>query len=184
MIEIKSFLRDFDALKDFSKTCEFKDETNPIDGVIYPLICMDIPQPILNDLYWHIGAVLHRGPKDPITFMRMSKKGTPVPHKFHTDNSMGKYSLMLYLDDNDQAGTGFAIHKELGIDSAPKNDIALKKTIDHCNDDSKWQLYSVAKMEENKAVMFDSSLFHVALPIGGFGKTQQDARIVLTCFFS
>lgn len=184
MVEIDDFLEDFDTLDRFKDECEYKDEVNPADGVVYPLICKDLPLSIINDVMFNIThRVLLREPVAPLCFLRKSPKGMPVPHKFHTDNSMGQYSLMLYLQDNDNAGTGFAAHKETGIYQAPKDDDLLRITIKDCNDDSKWQIYKKAKMEKNRAVLFDSSLFHVALPIGGFGNGTE-SRTVFTCFFS
>lgn len=178
------FLDNFEDLKQFYLSCEFKDEVNPVDGVVYPAICKEIPDSIIGDLFRNIADVIGRPPENPVTFLRMSADGVPCPHRYHTDNSMGQYSLMLYLMDNKEAGTGFARHKQTGLYDAPKTDEELHLTIKDCNDDSKWQIYSSTEMRENRAVIFDSSLFHVALPIGGFGKSQSDARIVLTCFFS
>ena len=59
---------------------------------------------------------------------------------------MGKFSLMLYIQDNPEAGTGFAKHKELGITSAPVTNASLNQTIKDCNDDSKWQIYKKVYM--------------------------------------
>ena len=183
MIEIDSFLDFPDRLIAYSNRCEFKDEVNPVDGVVYPRICKDIPEEILNDVFFNITHRLGRAPIDPLCFMRQSPKGVPVPHKYHTDNSMGHYSMMIYLQDMPDAGTGLAQHVEMGLIMAPADQGQLEKAIKDCNDDSKWQIYKVAEMVKNKAVIFDSRLFHVALPIGGFGKAQ-GSRTVFTCFFS
>ena len=183
MIIIDSFLETtYPQLKAHSKTCEFGDVENPIDGVVYPHICLDVPQDVVDELYWFLGAVISRKIKDPLTFMRMSPKGAAAPHKFHNDSSHGKYSMMLYLEDNDDAGTGLAQHKKTEA-IRPANDI-LQEVIRDQNLDEEWFVYKVAKMRENRAVIFDSSLFHVALPIGGYGEKQEDSRIVLTTFFS
>lgn len=184
MIEINDFLEFPDALIGYSKEAAFKDEVNPVDGVVYPLICADIPEPILHDIMFNLTyKVLSRLPKDPTCFMRRSPAGVDVPHKFHTDNSMGDYSLMLYLEDREDAGTGFAKHIETGATDSNIDDDSLSKTIRDCNTDSKWQIYKEVEMVKNKALIFDASMFHVALPIGGFGEANK-ARTVLTCFFS
>ena len=183
MIELDNFLDFPDRLIAYSNRCEFKDEVNPVDGVVYPRICKDIPQEILNDVVFNLTHKLGRAPIDPFCFMRRSPQGVPVPHKFHTDNSMGTYSMMIYLQDNPDAGTGLAQHIETGLTMAPESYELLSKAIEDCNDDSKWQVYKTASMVKNKAVIFDSRLFHVALPIGGFGEANT-ARTVFTCFFS
>ncbi len=184
MIEIENFLEFPESIIDHSKTAAYQDETNPVDGVVYPHICKEIPDRIKNDIIFNLThKVLARAPKDPFIFMRKSPKGAPVTHKYHTDNCMGRYSMMIYLQNNPDAGTGLAVHKDLSVTRAPYNDELLKITIEDCNDDSKWQVYKRAKMAKNKAVIFDSDLFHVALPIGGFGEGTE-SRVVLTCFFS
>ena len=184
MIQIDRFLSDFESLKQYSRQCEYKDEVNPVDGVVYPLICKDIPQPIIDDLLLNLNIKALYNPSELICFLRMSPKNVSVPHKFHTDHSMGRHSLMLYLEDREDAGTGFGIHLPTGCYSAPTSEEELKETIKDCNNDSKWKIYKQFKMRENRAVMFDSQLFHVALPIGGYGEAKEDSRIVFTCFFS
>ena len=183
MIIIDDFLEiTYPELKKYSKTCEFKDQVNPTDGVIYPNICADIPEKVLNELHWFLGAVIGKKIKDPTIFMRMSPKSVHCPHVFHNDESMGKFSMMLYLEDRDDAGTALAKHKRSGA-IRPTPDI-LQNVIEDQNKHEEWFLYDMAEMKENRAVIFDSSLFHCALPFGGYGETQEDSRIVLTCFFS
>lgn len=184
MIEIDDFLGDFSTLDKFKDECEYTDVVSPVDGVVYPYICKDLPQSVIHDIIFNLTfKVLSREPEDPFIFLRKSPEGVHVPHKYHTDNSMGAYSMMIYLQDIPNAGTGLAQHKELKVHEAPSDEYQLRKTIEDCNDDSKWQIYKVAEMKKNKAVIFNSQLFHVALPIGGFGEGKE-ARTVLTCFFS
>ena len=183
MVEIDDFLEFPDRLVKFAKECEFKDEINPIDGVVYPHICKDIPENILNDVLFNLTyKVLAREPVNPLCFLRMSPDGVSCTHTFHTDNCMGGYSMMIYLQDEPKAGTGFAQHIKTGAMSSIHED--LSQTIEDCNDESKWVIYKRFEMKKNKAIIFDSQLFHVALPIGGFGLDQSDSRIVFTCFFS
>jgi len=178
---IDNFLPSYNLLKDFSKTCTFEDEVNPVDGVVYPHICKELPTEVKKDLLEQLGILFGRNIINPVMFLRMSPEGVPCPHRFHTDSSMGKFSFMLYLDNKQEAGTGF--YRHIPTDQV-RPEHSLEKVIEDCNDNEKWQLESKADMVENRAVIFDSELFHAALPFGGYGKTQDDARIVLTCFFS
>lgn len=177
------FLDTYDALKAYSQYCDFEDIPNPVDGVVYPHICREIPDFIQWEIELRLNDFVGRKIENPTIFMRMSPSGVHVPHIVHTDNSMGSHSLMLYMNDAD-GGTGFARHKETGMHMAPESEQLLQIAIDDCNKPDKWIFYDQAKMRENRAVIFDASLFHCALPIGGFGETQSDARIVLTAFFS
>jgi hypothetical protein len=182
MITIDNYLQSYDKLKQYSKTAEFKDIQNPFDGVIYPLICADIPEEVKTEIFTELSLFLGRPIKNQTLFMRMSPKNKKQPHKFHNDISMGKFSFMLYMQTVDGAGTGLARH-ETGM-IRPENQQQEQIAIRDTNANEKWEVYKVVEMVENRAAIFDASLFHVALPIGGFGESQEDARIVLTCFFS
>jgi hypothetical protein len=172
----------YTQLKQHSKVAEFKDIENAADGVIYPLICDDIPEEVRNDTLWMLGSVIHRKPRDVTMFMRMSPKGVECPHIFHNDSSMGKYSMMLYLENNESAGTGMAVHRATRH-VRPDNEY-IDTYIKDQNNTEKWEVYEQSTMKENRAVIFESSLFHCALPVGGYGQNQSDSRIVFTCFFS
>lgn len=184
MIILDDFLaKTYPELKEYSLNCEFKDEVNPMDGVVYPYICKEIPEAVNNELMWFIGAVIHRSPKDPLVFMRMSPQGVSCPHTFHNDQSMGTHTLLLYLNDGD-GGTGMARHKETGIYKSPMTDDELQKVVRDQNSYEEWDVYDKVQMQENRAVIFDSTYMHTALPWGGFGDCQDNSRVALICFFS
>lgn len=176
MIVLDDFLDTYDELKAFSQVCEFKDEENTIDGVTYPYICSTIPDNVKEELLSKIQ------PSNYIMFMRMSPKGVHVPHVAHTDNSMGQCSLMLYLND-DVGGTAFLRHKDTGICYAPEKQEYLDITVNDMNNAEAWDVIDRVPMKQNRVLVFNSHLFHRAEPIGGFGVNQNDARIVLTCFY-
>jgi len=182
VIEIDGFINSYSELKSLSKICQFQDIENPYDGVIYPSIFMDIPNHIREDigskLFDMFGEV-----KINALFMRMSQAGVHVPHMAHTDNSMGDYSLMLYLFDNPGSGTAMLKHKASGIAYAPEDENYLDGLIEDMNSPGAWDITDIAVARENKALIFKADRFHCALPVGGFGETQEDARIVLTAFF-
>lgn len=178
---VNDFLDSYPDLKSYSSTCDFVDETNPADGVCYPDICKDVPDNIRDEILCRLGDIVCHEPENPIIFLRMSKSGVNCPHIFHNDISMGKYSFMLYLNTREDSGTALAIHKSTGQYKTPCD---IDDIIDDMNNQESWEIYKKADMVENRGVLFDSSLFHCALPIGGFGDKQEDARIVLTCFFS
>lgn len=182
MIIVDDFLKDYDAAKEFSLRANYEDIVNPVDGVVYPQICSDVPPELYADIIYALSATLGRPPLINYCFLRRSPEGIPVPHKFHTDNSMGANSLMIYLDTRESAGTGFAKHLRTGFISATDNENETFEISKDCNDAEKWEIYDKAEMKENRAVIFDSSFFHVALPIGGYG-SNSDARTVITAFF-
>lgn len=181
MIVLDQFLMNFRALKNLNKTAQFADVINPYDGVTYPHIFRDIPEDIESDVLENIERAIGFTPRDAEMFMRRSPEGVAVPHIFHNDISMSKYSLMLYLNDHPGGGTGFAKYKaDKAIKPASEN---VDSYAADANNREAWHIYKRSEMKENRALIFDADLFHCALPIGGFG-AGVNARTVLTCFFN
>ena len=174
---LDNFIESFELLKDG----EFKDEVNPIDGVTYPQVCKDIPEQAEQEILGKLREILGREPQNPFMFMRRSPKGLPCPQQVHSDQSMGNYSLMLYITE--QGGTSLVSHKESGIAYNP----AKQEYVDIIHRDQNiadaWEIIDMVKMKPNRAFIFKSKRLHRAEPVGGYGQGSE-ARCVLTCFFS
>lgn len=175
-----NFLSFYDELKEYSLISNFEDEVNTVDGAVYPEICKEIPRNIeremIRRLKYAVGNV-----SDYKMFLRRSPKGVSVPHVAHTDNSMGKYSAMLYLNEGEH-GTAFLKHIETGIMYAPGDQEYVDMMSKDQNDLEKWQVMGGVQMKENRCAIFDAGYFHCATPVGGFGEGEE-SRCVLTCFF-
>lgn len=183
---IDDFIEQFEALRRYADSAHFEDVTNQVDGVVYPHICTSIPPNIVAEICFQIATVLGRQPRDQVMFLRMSPEGTPVPHEAHTDLSMGKWSLMLYMNRevHCRGGTELIRHKATGLSVHPRNDPELKVwQRDHNNRDA-WATDLMVNMVANRAFIFPAYLMHRAAPIGGFGLARDNARMVLTCFFN
>lgn len=164
----------FSALREHCDKIPFQGVVNPIDGVIYPDISVDIPKAVRAFL---------GSPKT--VFMRLSLLGVKAPHQAHTDTLMGRESLMLYLSrpEHCRGGTSLVKHIETGMTSDPKTkeEEAIWKR--DTNNPRAWMVYDIAVMQPNRAVMFDASLMHRAEPVGGFGTDAKNGRLVLTAFY-
>lgn len=180
---IDDFIASYDDLKLLARSADFSGVKNPVDGVIYPYIFADIPMHIKRQVIDTIECIFGRPPEATTMFMRRSPAGAPVPHIAHTDNSMGRFSLMLYLFDNEGSGTAFIRHKSTGIMYAPESTDFLSIVQADQNNPGRWGIVDMAHAKENRAVIFDSGKFHCAMPIGGFGEGSE-ARTVLTVFFN
>lgn len=180
-----NFIESYGSLKDFSESEKaiFKNHTNDIDGVVYPCICSEIPESVKDEISEKLVNLFGRGVSINAIFMRRSPSGVHVPHVAHTDNSMGRFSLMLYLFERENSGTAFIRHKSTGICYAPEADEFLSIVINDQNNLDKWGIVDMANAKENRAVIFDSGKFHCAMPIGGFGEGIE-SRTVLTVFFN
>jgi hypothetical protein len=183
MIIFDDFLETYPALKAHSLDCEFKDRVNEKDGVTYPHICDDIPKDVKLELYDKLSQAKGGYVKNTTLFMRMSPKGVHVPHIAHTDISMGTYSLMLYLHENEDSCTTFLRHTMTGITYQPVLEEFVNLIKNDQNTPEAWTPYKRVFSRENRALIFDAGNVHCAEPVGGFGEGQEDARIVLTCFY-
>jgi len=184
MIVIDDFLPEFDELQKYAMTAKFTDVVNSFDGVTYPLICTDLPDHLRKHVLREI-AKHFPGFESPVMFMRRSPAGVPCPHQAHSDASMGTHSLMLYLNSADhcRGGTSFLSHRISGIAYAPADPLFIGVVVDDQNRPEAWDVRGMAEMKPNRAVIFDAAMMHRAEPVGGFGSTPEDARVVLTCFF-
>lgn len=183
VVTFDDFLPSYDELRGYANTANFKDEVNIVDGVTYPLICKEIPQIIKNDIAIQISKKMNRMIKVNAMFIRLSTESVNVPHQCHHDLSMGKYSFMLYMSCSGSAGTAFVRHKETGADKASTDELVTKKIIEDQNNVDAWQETTRVIMKENRAAIFDASQLHCAEPVGGFGSTPTDGRMVLTVFY-
>lgn len=179
------FIEHFEALRDFADRATFADMTSPVDGVVYPNICLDVPDWVRHNIVGNLEAIFGCSVDMKFTFMRLSPKGVHVPHPVHTDASMAKYSLMLYLNraEHCQGGTSLLQHTETGMTRTPRNEAELELWKRDMRDASRWSYMDEAKMAPNRAFIFDADLYHRAEPEGGFGTDNKDARLVLTTFF-
>lgn len=185
MLVIDHFLPEFKELQDYSRSAVFTDIVNGFDGVTYPLICADIPEHLKLSIFTLV-AKHFAAPVSPTIFMRRSPAGVHCPHQVHSDASMGRYSLMLYLNAEEHCtgGTSFLSHRATGIAYNPEDPDATAIVVADQNCPYAWDVREIANMRPNRAVIFDAARLHRAEPVGGFGDTPENTRVVLTCFFS
>lgn len=160
---------------------KFKDEMNDIDGIVYPLICRDIPESVTKAIDNICHKFLGRDAHNVTEFMRASPAGVHCPNPVHHDGSMGEYSLMLYTST--EGGTAFVAHDELGVSVSCTNPMINDVIANDSKDINKWKTIDYAQAMPNRAVIFPANLMHAAAPIGGFGEGIT-ARTVYTRFFS
>lgn len=182
---LDDFLSDFDNAREYADNAHYQDFRN-VDGVVYPGICTDLPEWIRGEVLAFMAVYLGREPVKPTIFMRLSPKGVEAPHQAHTDALMGDWSLMLYLNrpEHCRGGTSLLRHREAGMYTTPTDPDLVEIWERDTNDREAWDVTDLAVMKPNRAFVFSADLFHRAEPIGGFGSTPEDARMVLTGFFS
>jgi len=183
-IIIDDFIGGFEAYRDTLDSHIFSGVQSPVDGVFYKGVSADIPQHIADnikanlDLYYENVEIKHQ-------FLRISQEGIFAPLQAHNDADMGTHSCMLYLNRREDCtgGTSFISHVDEGMPYGPENDEQYKVWQDDFNTESRWNIDEIATMKPNRAVMFDADRMHRSEPVGGFGRTTKDARLVLVTFF-
>ena len=172
---VDDFLPDFPAWRQWADGCRYEDELNAVDGVTYPLICRAVPRYGMSK---RLSIIMGRDITLNSCFLRMSPSGAPVPHQAHHDASMGHYSCMVYMNrpEHCRGGTALVEHVSGACDAQTWRMDA--------NTPERWRVLSLCDMAPNRAFIFRADLMHRAEPVGGFGSTPEDARLVMTAFFS
>jgi hypothetical protein len=181
-IIIDDFLPDFQGWRSWADTLEYASVENPVDGVSYPGIYAKVPT-------WgaqqRLSMIMGTGVHINMAFLRLSTEGVVVPHYAHTDKVMGQFSLMLYMNRSEHCSGGTALVRHNGgMDSHPTNGDEVAIWERDTNRPEKWSVYSMCEMKPNRAFIFRADLMHAALPMGGFGTSPADGRLVLTAFFN
>jgi len=182
-LSLDNFLASFQTLLDASIEGDFEGAVSPVDGVKYPHICQDIPEEVRGEIEKLLSEYIGKDIKQSTMFMRRSPEGVEAPHQVHSDISMGDYSLMLYINEGESAGTSMLKHRETGIAYSPENQKYLDIITKDQNNPEAWEVMHMVPMKPNRAFIFRADSLHRAEPIGGFGQGKE-ARVVLTCFFS
>jgi hypothetical protein len=182
---IDNFLNDFSGFRSHCDGVDFKGENNVVDGVFYPGVSTDIPEPIRAEVIEKVSAFFGAEIKPGAMFMRLSVAGVDAPHQAHTDTIMGDYGLMLYLNrlDDCLGGTSFVIHKKTGLCENPINDKQEQLWKETTNKTDEWHILDICTMRPNRAMVFNTNYMHRAEPVGGFGTDGKDGRLVLTFFW-
>lgn len=181
---IDNFFKDGQAVRNALMNCEFKDVVSPFDQVTYPGIAVDLPEMITGGLKGGIEGYL--GPITPTaTFARVSPSGNFAPHQAHSDWVMGQYTALVYMNLPHQCvgGTSILRHKN-GMEVQPRDVDGNEILIRDSNKPELWDVVGLCEMKFNRLFLVDSTLIHRSEPVGGFGKTLLDGRLVLVMFFN
>lgn len=119
--------------------------------------------------------------------LRMGRMDTPLTHYIHADNAGAEFGLVYYLSVPDcRTGTAFWRHKELGLQACPDDcDDELFSRLDaDIRDPSLWEMTGFVDAKENRALFFDSSMFHSRWPEVIPVAVGDKPRLVSTTFFN
>lgn len=166
------------ALRDHALHQKYEDWPGP-DGEIYKRICIN-EVPGLRHL---IEKVM--GPVDMLGMAyRLNYNGETPNASIHSDLGWGTHALVLYLSTG-LSGTAFWRHRNTGADNISPGDTWLFEQVCHdWNDESKWDIRHFVRMQFNRALIYESRLFHSRFPFEAFGTDPKDGRLIAVAFFT
>ena len=161
---------------------EFKDYASPWDGVTYPGICEDVPFWIGGDMFKGVAALLGIGVTWSVTFARLTHPSiSAAPNKIHSDHIMGDFAAHVFLSEHWPTGSGTGFFRNLR-DGSEARSTGTDLRLINPNELSDWESVLTVPGRFNRLLIHDANLWHAALPIGGFGSSLSDGRLVLTMF--
>lgn len=164
---------------------DFGDFVSPWDSVKYPGINKGLPGWMMERVVERLEEVTAERVEPTAIFARVTSAATGnAPHRIHCDQVMGQYSAHVYLSKQwpDYAGTAFWNHKTEGQMLTDDTDVAQVMADSHLSD--AWEKSFTCQGKFNRLLIHDSRLWHSAEPVGGWGDSPANGRVVLTCFFN
>lgn len=170
---------DFMALRNFADVAAFTSIENPQDGIVYPeVLAIQDEIGIAHKLSLIMGSHVRLR----LTVLRRSRADIPAPQQAHDDVAIhsSMYSMILYMNmpEDCRGGTSLLRHIPTGIEVGANSGWEQDQNIP-----DKWESVVMAPMRTNRCFIFPSCLIHRSEPVGGFGYTPKDARLVLACLF-
>lgn len=165
-------------LREHALAQEFIDWLGP-DGEMYKRICItDIPgmQELLEDL---LGPIEMHG-----MGYRLNYNEEEPNAAIHSDLGWGTHALVYYLSEG-PGGTAFWNHKETGAHRIDNGDWWLfDKVNKDWNFEDRWTQRRLVEMKFNRALIYESALFHSRYPFKAFGDSPDTGRLIAVAFFT
>lgn len=186
-IVIDNFLNNPDQLREHCLGLSFEGVHNPEDDIFYKDVDLNVPDKFRIEIVRKIEFLLGDQITKAIQFLRLRPKDSAyAPHEVHSDKIMGHYTALIYLNPNEQCegGTAFVEHTSGNLSGHPETEEQIALWEKDNSELDKWNLVGFVPMVYNRLVIFRSDLLHYAEPIGGFGNTKNNSRLVFTMFFN
>ena len=165
-------------LRDMALEADYEDWLGP-DGQIYKRISrVEIPGlvTILENLFGPI-EMLGMG-------FRLNFNEEEPNAAIHSDLGWGTHALVLYLSDG-ESGTAFWDHRESQTSRIDVGQSELFEQIcSEWNQEEKWKLREFVPMLFNRAIIYESALFHSRYPFKAFGDSPETGRLIAVAFFT
>jgi hypothetical protein len=149
------------------------------DGQVYKRICrMEIP-----GIHYILESLL--GPIEMLGMAYRLNFDEEIPNStIHSDLGWGTHALVLYLSEG-ASGTAFWQHKLTATDRIDQGDTWLFEQINKdWNNEDAWEQTKFIPMQFNRALIYESALFHSRYPFRAFGNSPETGRLIVVAFFN
>lgn len=179
VVVLDNFMPNPDELRASALASDFVDWDGP-DGEVYRRICVaEIP-----GLQARVEAAMGRPVEMLGMAFRLNFAGELPNAAIHSDLGWGTHALVLFLSEG-EGGTAFWRHRATGAHRIDPGDVALFEQVrGDWDDESKWDREDLVPIKFNRALIYESALFHSRYPFAAFGSGYDDGRLIAVAFFS
>lgn len=167
-----------DELRKLAMQTQFIDWQGP-DGQVYKRVAiMEIPgiRTMLEGLF---GEMEIHG-----MAFRLNYNEEEPNAAIHSDLGWGTHALVYYLSEG-PSGTAFWTHRQTGARRVDLGNEALfERVVSDWNFEDRWNLREFYEMKYNRAIVYESALFHSRYPFKAFGTNPENGRLVVVAFFT
>ncbi|KRA74266.1 hypothetical protein ASD78_12295 [Lysobacter sp. Root667] len=179
ILVVDDFMPDGGAVRAAGLAAPFVDWPGP-DGEVYRRVCLtEIPG--LQD---RVEVAMGRSVAMHGMGFRLNFAGELPNAAIHSDMGWGTHALVLFLCEG-EGGTAFWRHRASGAHRIEPGDVDLFEQIrGDWDDESKWDREELVPVKFNRALIYESALFHSRYPFAAFGDGYADGRLIAVAFFS
>lgn len=168
-----------DQLREHALCQVYEDWFGP-DGQVYKRICrLEIP-----GIRYMIEAAMQCKVDMLGMAYRLNYNEEEPNAAIHSDLGWGTHALVMYLTDG-PGGTAFWRHKRTGCHRIDADDNWLFEQVSNdWNREDQWEQHRLVEMKKNRAVIYESALFHSRWPFKAFGNSPETGRLIVVAFFT
>lgn len=119
-----------------------------------------------------------------LTFVRQSPEGQREPNYIHTDQEMGDWTAILYLNPQPMKGDGTTFWKHKLTGKILSEAVSVMEQAEECLewlDLERWEPWMTVEARFNRIVLFPSGCFHSRAIEANYGQGD-DARLIQVMF--
>jgi len=176
---IEDFLPDIERVRAAAVNADYIDY-RAHDGQVYRRVWIGTVPGLISAVEYAMGPVDMLG-----MGYRLNYAGEMPNTAIHSDLGWGTHAAVIPLIDNPESGTAFWRHKLTGRQRIDPDDYGLLDDIKaDWNSPEAWDRTHFVPMVMNRAVIYESAVFHSRYPFEAFGTTPHDGRLIAVAFFN